>query len=156
GAYNPSTGSADRDRRSGGAGATSPRPPGPGGASTMTRPPGPGGGTMTRPPGALGGPVGTPGRRGEEATPGVLGTDEAPSVPEYVLVRFFDFTIKPGETYEYRVQVRMANPNYQRTRDVAYPELAKDPELKPSKPVLVAEPVLDADGKQVLGTDGKP
>ena len=35
-------------------------------------------------------------------------------VPDYCLVRFLDVTVKPGETYEYRVAVKMANPLYKR------------------------------------------
>jgi hypothetical protein len=37
---------------------------------------------------------------------------EGPSEPDKVLVRFIDLTVQPGRTYEYRVKVRMANPNY--------------------------------------------
>src|SRR5262249_10096719 len=39
-------------------------------------------------------------------------------------------TIEPGKTYQYRISVRMANPNYERT-DVANPSWAKDTELPP-------------------------
>jgi hypothetical protein len=55
------------------------------------------------------------------------GQDVAP--PEYCLVRIVDPTIQPGFTYEYRLRVRMANPNYKRT-DVASPKYAEDKELK--------------------------
>jgi hypothetical protein len=47
-------------------------------------------------------------------------------VPEHVLVRFIDFTVEPGYTYEYRVKVRMANPNFGRKDDVVFKLLAKD------------------------------
>ncbi|HXG09427.1 MAG TPA: hypothetical protein VNK04_06530 [Gemmataceae bacterium] len=53
-------------------------------------------------------------------------SDWAP--PEYCVLRFMDVGVKPGETYEYQIQVRMANPNYQQ-KDVIYPDLAKDKEL---------------------------
>jgi hypothetical protein len=36
------------------------------------------------------------------------------SIPDECLVRFLDVTVRPGETYQYRVKVRMANPSYQR------------------------------------------
>jgi hypothetical protein len=50
-------------------------------------------------------------------------------------VRVVDVTIKPGQTYEYRLQVRMANPNYGRKvgpgrEDVRSPTYAQDKELK--------------------------
>jgi hypothetical protein len=58
--------------------------------------------------------------------------EEAPkedaTVPEHCLVRVIDITIEPGKTYQYRLQVRMANPNYQR-KDVASQSYAQDEEL---------------------------
>jgi hypothetical protein len=50
-------------------------------------------------------------------------------LPEYCLVRVVDVTVQPGKTYEYRLKVRMANPNYQR-RDVASPAYARDSGLE--------------------------
>jgi hypothetical protein len=35
-------------------------------------------------------------------------------IPDKCLVRFLDVTIEPGHTYEYRIQVKMANPLYKR------------------------------------------
>jgi hypothetical protein len=52
--------------------------------------------------------------------------DEEPLVPEKSLVRFLDMTIEPGFVYEYRVRVKMYNPNYNKPREVAYPALAKN------------------------------
>jgi hypothetical protein len=49
--------------------------------------------------------------------------------PEHVLVRLLDVTVKPGTIYQYRVQVRMANPNYKRS-DVASPQYALGEELE--------------------------
>jgi hypothetical protein len=37
--------------------------------------------------------------------------------------------VQPGFSYEYRVRVKMANPNYKQEKLVAYPSLAKDKEL---------------------------
>lgn len=42
-------------------------------------------------------------------------------IPEYVLVRVVDVKIEPGKYYQYRLKVKMANPNYERS-DVASPE----------------------------------
>ncbi len=49
--------------------------------------------------------------------------------PAHNLVRFIDVDIQPGESYEYRVQIRMGNPNYKRTKDVASPSYADGAEL---------------------------
>jgi hypothetical protein len=48
-------------------------------------------------------------------------------VPDKVLVRLIDF-VQPGYSYEYRIKVKMANPNY-KSKLVAYPALAKPKEL---------------------------
>jgi hypothetical protein len=37
-----------------------------------------------------------------------------------------DFTVQPGKTYEYRLQVKMANPNFGR-KDVSNPTFAQEP-----------------------------
>ncbi|HTU88619.1 MAG TPA: hypothetical protein VMF69_00845 [Gemmataceae bacterium] len=60
------------------------------------------------------------------------GTSTEQSVyPDYVLVRAVDVTIKPGKHYRYRLKMKMANPNYQRS-DVASPEY-KEKEILESK-----------------------
>ena len=51
--------------------------------------------------------------------------------PDYVIFRFIDGTVLPGGAYQYRVGMRLANPNYQRT-DVAFPDLSKKAILTPS------------------------
>lgn len=51
-----------------------------------------------------------------------------PELPEHVLVRLIDVAVQPGHNYEYRLQVRMANPNYGR-RDVASTTYAEKKEL---------------------------
>ena len=51
-------------------------------------------------------------------------------LPEHCLIRVFDFTVEPGKTYEYRLQVRMANPNRGR-KDVIAPDGPEQPELTP-------------------------
>lgn len=51
-------------------------------------------------------------------------------LPDHILMRFMDVTVKPGFTYEYRMQVRLTNPNYEKRDLVAYPYLAEVKELK--------------------------
>jgi hypothetical protein len=75
--------------------------------------------TGMMPPGGMPMPTG----KATEGTPAQEGT-----FPEHCLVRIVDVTIVPGKTYEYRLQVRLANPNYQR-KDVASPSYAEGVEL---------------------------
>jgi hypothetical protein len=44
--------------------------------------------------------------------------------PEKCLVRFVDVEVQPGRTYQYRVRVRMANPNFGKKEAVAEPQFA--------------------------------
>src|SRR5438067_13193903 len=53
-------------------------------------------------------------------------------IPEKALVRFMDVTVKPGFAYEYRIKVRMANPNYDK-KNLAYSRLAKEKEIVASE-----------------------
>lgn len=34
-------------------------------------------------------------------------------IPKYQLFRFFDFSVRPGQYYQYRVRLRLTNPNYE-------------------------------------------
>jgi hypothetical protein len=101
------------------------RPPAAAGQDSMNNP----GGTAAgmRQPGR-GGPPGLapPGGR----LPGGVGGDASQDLdlPEYVVVRLIDVTVEPGKTYEYRLQVRMANPNYKRG-DTASPQYALEKEI---------------------------
>jgi hypothetical protein len=83
----------------------------------------------TKGPGGPGGPrIGAgDGGDGNEDKPDPEKTKEL-EVPEYCLVRVLDVTVKPGKTYEYRMRVRMANPNYQH-KNVANPDYAAEDEL---------------------------
>ncbi|HVJ83882.1 MAG TPA: hypothetical protein VNC50_22640, partial [Planctomycetia bacterium] len=59
------------------------------------------------------------------------------------VIRFWDFTVKPGFTYKYRVRARVFNPNFKR-EDVSEPELASritlvGPWSPESKPVAISE-----------------
>lgn len=60
---------------------------------------------------------------------------------EKVMVRFIDFTVEPGKTYQYRLKVVVANPNYNH-QDVAEENLALEETLagewsEPTPPVYV-------------------
>jgi hypothetical protein len=61
----------------------------------------------------------------KEETPA---TPQGTELPDYCLVRVIDVTVQPGKRYEYRLQVRMANPNFGR-EDVANPNYATEKEL---------------------------
>ncbi len=64
-------------------------------------------------------PMGMPGmgsRMGGGSRPGygqsgAAEEEEEFKPPQYLLYRFFDFTVKPGKYYRYRVRLRMSNPN---------------------------------------------
>lgn len=72
--------------------------------------------------------IGGPKDAGDKSKDG-KGSSEEPAavylIPEFALVRFIDINIQPGFSYEYRFKVKMANPNYQKEKVVAYPGLAK-------------------------------
>jgi hypothetical protein len=55
--------------------------------------------------------------------------DKSAGEPEKLLVRFFDADVEPGKTYQYSIQVRMANPNFGKKAEVAYAGLAEAKEL---------------------------
>jgi hypothetical protein len=98
-------------------------PPGPAGASGTARP---------RPAvEAAEAAGGGPGRRGYRGA--AIPTPQGSVLPEYVLVRVVDVNIDPGKIYEYRLHVRMANPNYKRNAEVLSPSYAVEPELVPAK-----------------------
>lgn len=67
--------------------------------------------------------------------------DSDSSLPEYALARFIDVSVEPGKTYEYRVKVRMANPNYGKNKEVAYASLAKDKEIKAKEWAPAGKPI---------------
>src|SRR5262249_13232861 len=60
----------------------------------------------------------------------------ADNVLEAMLVRFMDVDVTPGYAYEYRIQVKVANPNYGRFKEVSQPDHAKTKDLL-SDPSLV-------------------
>jgi len=48
---------------------------------------------------------------------------------ENLLLRFVDVNVEPGKTYEYRIRLRMANPNFGLQREVANPKYATVKEI---------------------------
>jgi hypothetical protein len=56
-----------------------------------------------------------------------LADPKARALPDYCLLRFLDVTVQPGRTYEYRMRIRMANPNFGKKNQV---EKAADAEVK--------------------------
>jgi hypothetical protein len=66
---------------------------------------------------------------GFPGTGGLLSSQSNPFEVEFLLMRFFDTTIEPGRTYQYRVRVKMENPNYGQVGKVARPDYAKQKEL---------------------------
>lgn len=57
-----------------------------------------------------------------------MGTDPTYELPEHCLVRLIDLDVKPLQAYQYRLRVKMTNPNYKRP-DVANPRYADSKEL---------------------------
>src|SRR5262249_28589830 len=57
--------------------------------------------------------------------------EKEPDVPDYCLVRFYDVYVRPGDIYEYRVRIRVANPNANdKKKDLlAYEAFGKQREL---------------------------
>src|SRR5262249_57046242 len=64
---------------------------------------------------------------GEGAGPTNPYTGQHLEAPDCALIRFLDIYIEPGMVYQYRIQIRMTNPNYKR-KDVRE-DLARDKEL---------------------------
>src|SRR5207244_2008491 len=63
---------------------------------------------------------------------GQLESGKEKELPDHCLVRVVDVDVHPGHTYEYRLKVRMANPNYKR-RDTASPAYGTKLELEPAE-----------------------
>jgi hypothetical protein len=73
--------------------------------------------------------------------PNMVGAD----MPDYdrdAVLRFIDPDVKPGKSYQYAIQVRIANPNHKKDAQVAFAALAKEAELKLTKDHWVYTPVI--------------
>jgi hypothetical protein len=149
--FDPFNSASEQETNNRGPGMMGMGPRGPGspqmGSGAFTGPRGPGaGGTGTGLEDVMS-PGGRTGRGGNPAQAGL-------AVPKYCLVRLIDLTIEPGTTYQYRVQVRMANPNYHR-RDVADPSWAEKPELTSDKWYEVPQKVAVPDEIHYYAVDQK-
>ncbi|MFL5242141.1 MAG: hypothetical protein ACJ8FY_08535 [Gemmataceae bacterium] len=98
-------------------------------------------------------PSGKTGSPEENSTAAKADYADKLEVPEYSLVRFFDFDLEPGAIYQYRFRVRVKNMNKDRT-DVAYPEIA-DKKVLTSPWVTVPKPVPMPDEMQYFAIDLK-
>ena len=87
--------------------------------------PGPAG---SMPPGGSTGPAGSMPMPGMPYGLDSLKPGQELAVPDACLIRLFDVTVEAGKTYEYRMKVRMANPNYHRP-DAASQGYADDTDL---------------------------
>ncbi len=110
--------------------------------------PGMGPGGMPGPAGAgAAGATGQGGQGGQPfAPPGSAAQEQNRYIEvEYVQVRFIDYTVDEGRTYQYRMKVVVKNPNYNRpdVAEDAYrkPEFLEGPWSKPSRPVYVGKDV---------------
>ncbi len=83
------------------------------------------------PGGSAPGGSGSYGAPGFGGGPGQLNPNltaaDLPTV-EYALIRVFDPTVQPGETYQYKMRIVMSNPNFGR-QDVASTSYAKEKEI---------------------------
>ncbi len=97
--------------------------------------------------GAAAGATGQGGQNGQQfAPPGSAAQEQKRYIEvEYVQVRFIDYTVQAGRTYQYRMKVVVKNPNYNRpdVAEDAYrkPEFLEGPWSKPSRPVYVGKDV---------------
>jgi hypothetical protein len=86
-----------------------------------------GGGFRPRPGGAgFGGEEGPRGGRGYGGGGGPAAGVARTSLPkglDFLLLRFFDFTVEPGKKYKYRVQLVLADPNFAIPKDMLSPEV---------------------------------
>jgi hypothetical protein len=140
--FNPTPGRANQGGAGGPGGPTGEEGPsglGRGGKLGLGGPPGgppggllggPGGPRPLGPPTAPGRPGGPP--TGEMGGPGGLYAGQPTQVPEDAwMMRFIDVTTQPGYAYQYRVQLKAANPNFHRPeKELAIPGAAQIEELK--------------------------
>jgi hypothetical protein len=93
----------------------------------------PGGPGVGAPGGVPGGPGGAPAGGGGGNTGG-----KAKLPVKHLLVRFLDTDLEPGVSYQYRVSVKLRNPNYGKPDKVAQRRLAEE-EVITSKPFQVTQ-----------------
>jgi hypothetical protein len=139
-------------------GETNPYAPAPAG-QPGNQPGGFGGGEENRAPVFTPPPAGgKPGMVGETPPPPAGGNPAVPGTGvdlnklevEYILLRYLDSDLRPGHTYEYRVKVKMKNPNFNNPTMVANESMAAEEVLEsawydvPQKVTVPAESFLYA------------
>ncbi len=90
--------------------------------------------------------------------PGEVGMmlNSGTELPEYVLFRYFDYDVKPGEAYRYRVRLRLRNPNFNELADnlvaenVGIGEYRETPWSAPS-PIPTQDQILPDDANFFVG-----
>jgi hypothetical protein len=70
----------------------------------------------------------------------------------HLLIRLIDVDIEPGKIYEYRIRVRMTNPNYGK-KDVANPKFADHIELPPSDWYVIPDKVVVPQELEIYAVD---
>jgi hypothetical protein len=89
------------------------------------------------------------------APPSDLGVPGSPALTvlpemEHMLIRFLDVDIRPGNTYQYRLRVKMKNPNYG-SKDVARPDDAKKQTLEGPWVMIAAQVSVPSDNNIYAG-----
>jgi hypothetical protein len=67
-----------------------------------------------------------PGSGSGSLTPEEAAAIQLESIPEYALFRFIDTDLEPGKTYQYRVKLKVKNPNFEKAGEVAEESQAKE------------------------------
>jgi hypothetical protein len=71
-----------------------------------------------------------PNEQSTPAAPGGTIDNVQDTRPEKILVRFYDTMVRPGMVYQYRVQVRMANPVYKKKDRAVSKNITEDKEIR--------------------------
>jgi hypothetical protein len=75
-------------------------------------------------------------------------------VPEFALIRFIDATIEPGFSYQYRIKIKMANPNYGK-HNLIYPAIGQDEDIVAPEFTVTPKVAVPSDTEWYV-TDDKP
>ncbi len=104
---------------------------------------------------------GDEGTRGQATAPAQDTTQRAgtlsnePAEPDKCLVRFVDVDVKPGMVYEYRVKVRMINPNYEDKEKAVSKAITLDPQIEAREWAVVPEKVKIPEETLLFAVDEK-
>src|SRR5205085_978729 len=59
------------------------------------------------------------------------------NILDAILIRFLDVDVTPGYSYEYRIRIKVTNPNYKKVKEVSQPDHARDKDIL-SDPIVVS------------------